>query len=186
MLRVPHTSTPSTFRAPLILFAALYFLSFYYFPIIDHSHKQNSLLVSDAASLPTGFGESSKIPKKLWYKLGPKPLSDESQEWMRSCTEPNPEYEITLLTDTTASLYVSTHFAHRPDIISTYNSLPIPILRADLIRYLLLYHSGGIWNDLEVSCHLPIEEWIPEEFLGKADLVVGYEFDYGIGDVSVF
>lgn len=40
--------------------------------------------------------------------------------------------------------------------------------------------AGGIWSDLDVSCEeIPIEAWIPAQFRGKADLVVGWEFDVG-------
>lgn len=59
-------------------------------------------------------------------------------------------------------------------------ALAIPILKADLLRYLLLYAEGGVWFDLDVSCEgLPIDEWIPEEFKEDVNLVVGWEFDAG-------
>ncbi|KAL6155713.1 hypothetical protein ACJBU6_05915 [Exserohilum turcicum] len=49
-----------------------------------------------------------------------------------------------------------------------------------MLRYLLLWDQGGIWSDLDVSCEsIPIEEWIPAEYQGKAALVVGWEFDAG-------
>lgn len=66
-------------------------------------------------------------------------------------------------------------------LLDTYLDLKIPILKADLLRYLLLYQDGGIWNDLDVFCgSTPIAEWIPEEFRKEAALVVGLEFDVGI------
>ncbi|NWN33545.1 hypothetical protein GY663_30675, partial [Klebsiella michiganensis] len=68
----------------------------------------------------------------------------------------------------------------RPDIVDTYLALPVPIFKADMLRYLLLWDQGGIWSDLDVSCEsIPIEEWIPAEYQGKAALVVGWEFDAG-------
>lgn len=48
-----------------------------------------------------------------------------------------------------------------------------------MLRYMLLYDQGGVWSDLDVSCSIPIDSWIPLQFKGKARLVVGWEFDVG-------
>ncbi|CAD6443817.1 a015e294-7e60-4199-a39a-13348ed544cf-CDS [Sclerotinia trifoliorum] len=67
-----------------------------------------------------------------------------------------------------------------------YFSLKIPTLRADLLRYLILYAYGGVWFDLDVSCRdIPMYRWVLEERRGAASLVLGLEFDcewqdYGI------
>lgn len=92
------------------------------------------------------------MPKKIWYKLGPKGLSDESRAWADDCLSKNSDYEVEILADESGDAYVKEHFATRPDIVETYLQLPIPILKADLIRYMLLFNEGGVWNDLDVSC----------------------------------
>lgn len=80
---------------------------------------------------------------------------------------------------------IQTFSTSRPDIVTVYTQLTIPILKADLVRYLLLYTEGGIWSDLDVSCEegLPISEWIPEPYRASAaeaiDIIVGWEFDAG-------
>lgn len=58
----------------------------------------------------------------------------------------------------------------------------VPILKADLLRYLLMYTYGGVYMDLDVSCDTPIAEWLPREYESDAGLVVGWEFDMGYGD----
>lgn len=59
----------------------------------------------------------------------------------------------------------------------------VPILKADLLRYLLLFSEGGVYCDLDVSCHVPIDQWIlPEYEAGAASIVVGWEFDVGWGE----
>ncbi|KAF2708600.1 glycosyltransferase family 32 protein [Pleomassaria siparia CBS 279.74] len=127
--------------------------------------------------LPTG------IPKKIWYKLGPSGLSNRSRMWTESCLKNNTNYEYEFMTDNSAEAYVRKAFASRPDIVETYTGVSIPILRADLLRYLLLFDKGGIWSDLDVSCEgAPIDEWIPHEYKGNASLVVGWEFDVGWGE----
>ena len=131
-----------------------------------------SILDTVVKSPPT-----TPIPKKIWYKVGPKGVNNETREWMNTCLEKNPTFERQILTDSSAKSYIIERFAHRLDIVETYLALPIPILKADLLRYLLLFAEGGIWSDLDVSCgDTPIHDWIPEEYKKNTSLVVGWEF----------
>jgi alpha 1,6-mannosyltransferase len=123
-----------------------------------------------------------RIPKKIWYKVGPKGLSADSATWVEECMHKNPSYSVQMLTDETGDEYVRARFGLRPDIVHTYLALQIPILKADLLRYLLLYSEGGVWSDLDVSCEVPIEEYVSVEYAGRAGLVVGWEFDVGWGE----
>lgn len=120
------------------------------------------------------------VPKKIWYKLGPSGLSNDSREWTDSCINANPNYQAEFMTDDSADAYVANKFASRPELVETYSNLTIPILKADLLRYLLLFDQGGIWSDLDISCEgIPIDQWIPPKYKSKAGLVVGWEFDVG-------
>jgi alpha 1,6-mannosyltransferase len=120
------------------------------------------------------------FPKLIWYKLGPKGLSDEARNWTDSCIQTNPEYRAHFMTDESGDEYVRKTFAFRPDIVSTYLAFPIPIYKADMLRYLLLWDQGGTWFDLDVSCDdTPIDAWVPAEYREKASLVAGWEFDLG-------
>ncbi|CAJ2511353.1 Uu.00g069780.m01.CDS01 [Anthostomella pinea] len=127
------------------------------------------------------------IPEKIWYKLGPKGMTEEVATWMQTCIEKNPSYEAHFLTDDPGDAYVRETFAHSPDIVEIYLGLSVPILKADLLRYLLLYADGGVWFDLDVSCEgTPIANWVPELYRQKAGLVVGWEFDVGWGKDGEF
>lgn len=120
------------------------------------------------------------IPKKIWYKLGPSGLSDDTRNWTESCTQSNPDYETVFMTDESGDEWVQKTFAWRPDIVDSYLRLTVPIFKADILRYLLLFDQGGIWSDLDVSCEgVPIDEWIPTEYKDDVGLVVGWEFDIG-------
>lgn len=122
---------------------------------------------------------SENIPKIIWYKLGPRGLNGDTRTWTDSCINSNPGYRAQFLTDETADEYVMKAFASRPDIVENYLSLTVPILKADLLRYLLLLDQGGIWSDLDVSCEgVPIDKWIPSGHK-NATLVVGWESDSG-------
>lgn len=130
------------------------------------------------------FVPQTTIPKKIWYKLGPKGLSSDARNWTNSCLEKNPDYEAEFLTDDSADAWVQDTFGHhRPDIADVYHSISVPILKADLLRYMLLFAEGGIWFDLDVSCeNRSIEEWIPSQYKSNTSLVVGWEFDVGWGE----
>lgn len=59
-----------------------------------------------------------------------------------------------------------------------FSSLQDPILKADLLRYLILLREGGLWADIDVYAQQPISKWIPEEYQGSVNLVVGIENDH--------
>jgi alpha 1,6-mannosyltransferase len=127
--------------------------------------------------------EPEGIPKRIWYKLGPKGKSPEVEAWTQTCIKQNPTYRYEFFSDPAADYWVEQTFsATRPDIVEVYLSLTVPILKADLLRYLLLYVEGGVWSDLDVSCEgIPIDEWIPEQHKKETSLLVGWEFDAGWG-----
>lgn len=127
---------------------------------------------TQSLSAPTAW-----LPEKLWYKVGPKGLSDELRGYTDSCLTKNPQFESEFLTDASGDRFVRNHFAARPDILDGFLSISIPIIKADLLRYLILYEFGGVWNDLDVSCQVPFSEWVPEKYQANASIVVGMEFD---------
>ncbi|KAI6359482.1 hypothetical protein MCOR25_007055 [Pyricularia grisea] len=104
------------------------------------------------ASSSLGWTAVAALPEKLWYKVGPAGLRDELKPYVDSCISKNPSFKVEFLTDESA----------------------------DLLRYLILYEFGGVWNDLDVSCEAPIKEWVPEQYKDKANIVVGMEFDIDI------
>jgi alpha 1,6-mannosyltransferase len=122
------------------------------------------------------------IPRIIWYKLGPNGLNADLRTWTDSCIKINPTYEARFMTDEEGDEFVKNAFASRPDIVASYLGLTVPILKADLLRYMFLFDQGGIWSDLDISCEgIPIDDWVPAEFKAKAELVVGWEFDWGWG-----
>lgn len=134
---------------------------------------------SDPSNNPT---PASPIPQKLWFKLGPAGLNENTRQWTSSCIDSNPLYNPTFFNDTSADEWVSETFSSsHPSLVSSYLSLKVPILKADILRYLILYVEGGVWLDLDVSCRpeYPISSWIPSHLASDANMVVGWEVDYG-------
>ncbi|KAK8015337.1 hypothetical protein PG990_008633 [Apiospora arundinis] len=157
---------------------------------------EEGIIAPSPSPSPTSKSSSNEIPKKIWFKLGPNGLSDDARKWTDTCIQQNTGYEARFLTDADADAFVNARFAiTRPDIVETYNALTVPILKADLLRYLLLYAEGGVWFDTDASCEgIPIEQWgivsagsntnttmeQRRDARARASLVVGWEFDVGI------
>ncbi|GKZ25093.1 hypothetical protein AbraIFM66951_001593 [Aspergillus brasiliensis] len=134
-----------------------------------------TITTTTTSTTPTSTPTTHSIPHKLWQKTGPKGLTPQSQSWISTWTTLNPQLRHEILTETSSLAYVETNFGETwPELSTLYTSLSVPILRADLLRLLILYTDGGIWSDLDVSCEIPISQWpIPP----SANVVVGIEFD---------
>lgn len=93
------------------------------FPAIIYSswHLKESWVVRLSGSSQS---HPSTIPKKLWYKLGPKGLSDETRAWTDSCIGNNTDYEVEFMTESSADSYVRNKFgATHPDLVEMYLGL---------------------------------------------------------------
>lgn len=133
--------------------------------------------MNEISPAPSRVIAVDEIPKKIWYKLGAKGLSHDAAAWTATCMEQNPGWAVEFMTDNTADAWVQKTFAHRPDLVDAYLTLQIPIIKADWLRYLLMYSEGGMWSDLDVSCNSPVDSWIPAEYKQNVSIVVGWEFD---------
>ena len=101
-----------------------------------------------------------------------------------SWTKMNPDFRYEFLTDAGAEQYVFDHFSDHLRIMGTYNNMSDVILRADLLRLLLMWGSGGVYSDIDTNCLVPVLDWIPEEYHNSTRLVVGIEVDRSEDDVA--
>lgn len=163
----------------LVAFAtALFCVLFLFYSKYRHSNNK----------YPGTTAEASKdlyFPRKIWQKweTSAQGLEDELQRFARSWANMNPRYRYELLTSDSALSYVRERFSHRQDIVQIYEKTEDKILRADLIRYLVLLADGGVYTDIDTHCSKPIDDWIPSEYVGSANLVVGLEYDAQGGEV---
>jgi mannosyltransferase OCH1-like enzyme len=134
----------------------------------------------DALSSELKSTSINNIPDKVWHSAKDDNLSEQQQEWINSWAVANPSCRLEFLTDSSAREFVRAHYYKtRPDIVEVYEALPIPILRADLLRYLIILAEGGYWSDLDVTAEKPAADWVPLEYKDKnIDMIVGLEFDF--------
>ncbi|KAL4756481.1 glycosyltransferase family 32 protein [Aspergillus foveolatus] len=128
--------------------------------------------------------QSTLFPKKIWQIWKTDPLSFEERDLImaRSWTSKNPAYRYEVLTDQHDIQYVETHFGpdgyNRPDIVEVYSALKAKIIKADLLRYLVMYVEGGVYADIDVEALKPIDRFIPDRYdEHDVDMVIGVEID---------
>jgi mannosyltransferase OCH1-like enzyme len=125
-------------------------------------------------------GEVDGFPPHIWQTTGPKSITDEQASDIASWRQKHPFFSFTMMTDEQGDSFVSEYYANRTDIVDLFLRLPIPIIKADLFRYLVLVEKGGIYADIDVLCLEPISTWLPAEHanvVDSIDLIVGLEFD---------
>ncbi len=88
-----------------------------------------------------------KIIHQIW--IGPKPRPE---EWMRTWREQNPDWEYRLWTEENLPKLIN---QKQFDAMRHYSG------KADILRYELLYHHGGIYMDADSECLRPL----PDSFL---------------------
>ncbi|MCJ1436366.1 hypothetical protein MMC27_005745 [Xylographa pallens] len=129
--------------------------------------------------LPLASESAKPTRRKIWQttKLSPLSLEERDRKNLQKWDEMNPTWRHEVLTDGGCDEYVRDRFAERPDIVGVFTGLKDNILRADLIRYLVLLGDGGIYSDIDTEALKPIDEWIPPEYKDIANAVVGVEYD---------
>lgn len=116
--------------------------------------------------LPT-FPEGQSIPKHIWrifITQGTKkvPLPEIAIQTEQTLRELNPEYKITMVDNQFVEPFIRENYG---DIVWSYYLRIDPsygAVRADFLRYLILYKEGGIYTDLKISVSKPFRETILE------------------------
>ncbi|KAH6608345.1 glycosyltransferase family 32 [Trichoderma cornu-damae] len=130
-------------------------------PDILYRHPKNSswilsepeALESPASSLPPLL-DAVVVPKIIHQiALGNASVS-RHQAAITSCTDLHPEWTHQLWTDANATAFITEFY---PDILPHYTGYAQNIQRANILRYALLHHSGGIYVDLDVTCRVALD-----------------------------
>lgn len=117
------------------------------------------------------------IPQHIWQIFfGYTPLEDFApslQTWISR----NQDYAYTLMSSDGADVFARKHYADRPEILQPFLDLKFPVLRSDLLRYMILESEGGVYSDLDTSALKSVRDWIPKEQSSEIHAVVGVEYD---------
>ncbi len=121
---------------------------------------------------------SQPFPSKIWqsWRDDSESATDRTAGFSHQWQLINANWRYERITDWNNDAYVQINF--NSIIGKLFTRIPDPILKADLLRYLILLHEGGVWADIDVYPIQPISSWIPKEYWSKANLVVGVENDH--------
>ncbi|UJR28372.1 hypothetical protein I4U23_009615 [Adineta vaga] len=116
-----------------------------------------------------------KVPSiihQTWRDKNSIPLS--WQEASNSCRSLHSNYEYRFWTDDNARRLIEKEF---PSLLSTYDSYPYDIQRADVIRLIVLYVYGGIYLDFDIICLKSFDQLRSYEFILPKTMPVGLSND---------
>lgn len=126
------------------------------------------------------YDVETKFPAYIWqtWKFTPAngefTFRDQEATW----TEQHPGFIHEVITDQVAVHLLRLLYASVPEVLEAYESLPLPVLKADFFRYLILLARGGIYSDIDTYALRSATEWIPESVPHEAvGLVIGIEAD---------
>lgn len=108
--------------------------------------------------------KEQKIPKQVFltYKDDYENLPEIIKSNIEYTKNRNPEYDIKYYSDNEAEIFIKENF---PQYLEHYKTLIPGAYKADLLRLLLLYKYGGVYNDIGHKYLVPIDNVIGSESL---------------------
>lgn len=128
------------------------------------------------------YDREGKFPAYIWQTWKVTPASGDFGDNFRpaeaSWTEKHPGFIHEVVTDKAAVLLLRHLYASVPEVVEAYNSLPMPVLKADFFRYLILLARGGIYTDIDTTALKSTTDWLPTEVSRSTiGLIIGIEAD---------
>jgi alpha 1,6-mannosyltransferase len=128
------------------------------------------------------YDAQSKFPAYIWqtwkYTPAQGEFSEEYREAEASWTILHPTFVHEVITDNVALHLIRHLYASVPEVLEAYQALPLPVLKADFFRYLILLARGGIYSDIDTSALKSAAEWVPKDVSPQDyGMVIGIEAD---------
>jgi hypothetical protein len=117
----------------------------------------------------------SAIPKIIFQTWKTHSLPKQFEYWSGTWKKYNPDYNYILWDDAENRAFVAEHFDWFLPVFDSYDA---GIKRADAIRYMFLYHHGGIYADLDFECLKPFDDLLEKH--KEYDIILG-SMDAGFG-----
>jgi len=125
--------------------------------IINNDCLQGMLRANNNSSIIIDSDDNSDTSTTLLMQI-PKIIHVIGTEWLRemnSWAEHNPDYYVEFYNDARCHEFIREHY---PQFVFTYNHLR-SVRKFDFIRYLIIFHHGGIYADSDITCKSPISDW---------------------------
>ena len=126
---------------------------------------------------PTNSAPLDEIPPRIWQIFFGYTPVDDFLPFIQSWVTKNQDYAYTLMSNDGGNAFARKYYADRPDILQPFLDLQFPVLRSDLLRYMILETEGGVYSDLDTNVLKPVREWVTTDMRSKVHLIVGIEYD---------
>ncbi len=126
------------------------------------------------------YDVDTRFPAYIWqtWKWTPAQSEFSFREQEATWTEQHPGFIHEVITDDVAISLLTLLYASTPEVLQAYDALPLPVLKADFFRYLILLARGGIYSDIDTYAIRSALEWVPDAIPRESiGLVIGIEAD---------
>ena len=89
-----------------------------------------------------------KIIHQIWFQ-GESKIPEKLNKYKEECKKVNKEHQYYIWDDAMIKRLLKDNY---PDYLKTYNAFPLMIQKIDFAKYVILYHYGGIYIDMDVRC----------------------------------
>jgi mannosyltransferase OCH1-like enzyme len=93
------------------------------------------------------------IPRLLCQTWRSATLPEAARRLQAGWRSRNPEFTYRFYDDAACRAVVAAAF---PDYLADYDRLPVPVMRADVFRYAVIFRDGGLYADVDMECLKPI------------------------------
>ena len=90
----------------------------------------------------------SKIIHQIWFQ-GEDKIPEKLNNYKNECKKINKDYQYYIWDDDMIRRLLKDNY---PDYYKTYNAFPLMIQKIDFAKYVILYHYGGVYVDMDVRC----------------------------------
>lgn len=145
-------------------------------PLVDMTHMSTT----DKLSYTYPYDIERKFPAYIWQTWKYTPADGEFQfrEQEASWSILHPGFVHEVITDSVALSLLRMLYAAVPEVLEAYEALPLPVLKADFFRYLILFARGGIYSDIDTLALQSADVWIPKAIPRESvGMVIGIEAD---------
>ena len=131
-----------------------------FYPYLDTHPDVLYRYSEDATTVPASISmtdESLTVPRmiqQIHLMEGRPSVVEKYGAAIQSCRETHVGWNYTIWTDETASAFMRDNY---PTIFPHYSNYKQTIQRANILRYALLDHFGGVYIDMDVTCRHSLE-----------------------------
>ena len=113
----------------------------------------------------------SRIPKIIHQTWKSHDLPEKYIKLVNSWKNKHPDWEYKLYDDHDCIEFIQKYYN---ELFDTYQSLEEPVMKADMFRYLIVYHFGGLYADLDTEALKSFDELLN----GNSKMIIGVELEF--------